>query len=294
MQNDIFLDKNVIREILFDNLVERRRARRWKVFFKFTFFSVLLLLLLSTYFYLSHGRRYDHVAVIDISGLISDRSYTSAKSVIASLNEAFENENCRGVILRINSPGGTPVQSYIIYEYIKRLRAKHTGKHIYAVIEDIGTSGAYLIALGAEKIYCSKFSIVGSIGVIHASFGFSEVIKKIGIERRIYKAGKNKAVMDPFLEKNLDDEKILQRNLAVMHQLFINLVKENRYKTTLSINNEDEIFSGRFWVGQDSVSLGLVDGFSNVYDLATNYIGLSTLKDYNNNPSILKVFEKRI
>ncbi|HIH2762373.1 MAG TPA: S49 family peptidase [Candidatus Azoamicus sp.] len=190
---------------------------------------------------------------------------------MSCLDEAFNNKYSKAIILKINSPGGTPVQSNIIHNHIKKLRKIHVNKPIYSVIEDIGTSGAYLIAVASDKIYCDPYSIVGSIGVVVNSFGFSDAINRLGIERRIYKAGKNKVIMDPFLEKNLDDEKMLQHNLDIMHNNFINLVKENRYKNLDSFD-ESNIFSGKFWVGKDALYLGLVDGFHDIYSLSSDVI----------------------
>lgn len=292
MQNNFFLDKGLIHELLFDNLVEKRRSRRWSIFFKCVFLLFLLLSFLFSFIFYNN-KKVEHVAIVDISGLISDKSYTNASSVIMSLEAAFSNKYSKAVILKINSPGGTPVQSNIIHNHIKKLRLNYINKPVYAVIEDIGTSGAYLIAVAAEKIYCDPFSIVGSIGVLVNSFGFSEAINKLGIERRVYKAGKNKVIMDPFLEKNLDDEKILQYNLDILHENFINIVKKNRYNNSV-ICDENDIFSGKFWVGKDALSLGLVDGFADVYSLASDVMDEPFLIDYTSNPSVLSVFKRSI
>ncbi|HIH2762683.1 MAG TPA: S49 family peptidase [Candidatus Azoamicus sp. MARI] len=290
MQNNCNLDKTFIKEFLCDSLIERRRSRRWSIFFKFIFL-LFFLFLFSVIFY--NNKKIEHVAVVNISGLISDNSYTNAKCIIMSLDEAFADKKSKAVILKINSPGGTPVQSNIIYNHIKKLRQIYSSKPIYAVIEDIGTSGAYLIALAAEKIYCNPYSIVGSIGVVISSFGFSNAINKLGIERRIYKAGKNKVIMDPFLEKSLDDEKMLQHDLDIMHENFINLVKQNR-SDNLMLFDEHDVFSGKFWVGIEALSVGLIDGFSDIYSLSSDIIKIPLLIEYKHDQNILNVFARSI
>lgn len=284
MQNNVFSDKSIIQEILLDSLNQKRRSKRWKVYI----FLFILMLFFSFIFY--NNKNVDHVAIVEISGLISDKNRTNAKSIVAALNDAFSNKYSKAIVLRINSAGGTPVQSNIIHNHIKRLRAIYTTKRVYAVIEDIGTSGAYLVAVAAEKIYCDKFSIVGSIGVLINSFGFVDAINKLGVERRIYKAGKHKVIMDPFLEKKLEDEKILQDNLNSIHENFINIVRENRYKNEF-ISDDNDIFSGKFWVGEDALSLGLVDGFNDVYSLSSEVIKLSSLREYNHESSIFDILK---
>lgn len=289
MQND-----NFIKDFLFENLIEKRRTRRWNIFFKLFFLSCIFFLLyyVSKNSQIYNAKNADHVAVIEINGVISDKNHSNAKNIITSLNEAFENKNAKAVILKINSPGGTPVQASIIHNHIKKLRKFNSAKPIYSVIEDIGTSGAYLIAIAAEKVYCDPSSIVGSIGVLINSFGFVGAIDKLGIERRIYKAGKNKVIMDPFLEKNLDDEKILQHDLDIIHEIFSNFVKKNRYPDSISF--DQDIFSGRFWIGKEALSIGLVDGFYDVYSLSYDVIKVNSLIDYNYNSNIFNILEKNM
>lgn len=220
----------------------------------------------------------EHIAIIEINGIITEKNNNS-KNIIKLLNNAFYNANCKAIILKINSPGGTPVQTNIIHNYIKKLRNTKK-KQIFSIIEDIGTSGAYLIATATEKIYCDPSSIIGSIGVIITSFGFVEVMNKIGIERRIYKAGKNKAIMDPFTEKSKNDEIIIQHNLEIIHENFINTVKKNR--PNISTHLQTDIFSGKFWTGKDAIELGLIDGFYDIYTLSSEIIEINKTIDYNN------------
>lgn len=220
----------------------------------------------------------EHIAIIEIKGIITENNNNS-KNIITLLNKAFYNANCKAIILKINSPGGTPVQTNIIHNYIKKIRTTKK-KYIFAIIEDIGTSGAYLIATAAEKIYCDPSSIIGSIGVIATSFGFVEAINKLGIERRIYKAGKNKAIMDPFTEKNKNDEIIIQHNLEIIHENFIKTVKNNR--PNISMHSKNDIFSGNFWIGNEAMELGLIDGFYDIYTLSSEIIEINNIIDYNN------------
>jgi protease-4 len=217
-----------------------------------------------------------HIAIIEINGIITEKNNNS-KTIINLLDNAFLNKNCKAIILKINSPGGTPVQTNIIHNYIKKLRNTKK-KNIYSIIEDIGTSGAYLIATATEKIYCDPSSIIGSIGVIITSFGFVETLNKIGVERRIYKAGKHKAIMDPFTEKNKNEEIIIQHNLEIIHENFINTVKKNR--PNLSTSLQEEIFSGKFWTGKDAIELGLIDGFYDIYTFSSEIIDVNKTIDY--------------
>lgn len=248
----------------------------------------IIILMLSLFIKLIYNKseiEKDHIAIIEINGIITEKNNNS-KNIIKLLNDAFYNTNCKAIILKINSPGGTPVQTNIIHNYIKKLRNAQK-KNIFSIIEDIGTSGAYLIATATEKIYCDPSSIIGSIGVIITSFGFVDVMNKIGVERRIYKAGKNKAIMDPFTEKNKNDEIIIQHNLELIHENFINTVKKNR--PNILITSQSEIFSGKFWTGKDAIELGLIDGFYDIYTLSSEIIEINNTIDYTNE-NILNTF----
>jgi len=286
-------EQNTINNLIFQNLIEKKRTRRWNIFFKLIFL-ILIISIIFSIIGLKENKIYqnkniDHVAIIEINGTISEKNKTNANNIINILNEAFNNKNSKAIILKINSPGGTPVQSNIIHNHIKRLRNLNTNKPIFSVIEDIGTSGAYLIAVATEKIYCDPSSIIGSIGVTLNSFGFVEAINKLGIERRLYKSGKYKAIMDPFLEKNIDEDKIIQHNLNIIHKNFINIVKKNRMN--IKTNNSD-IFTGKFWIGTDALDIGLVDGFYDIYTLSSDIIKINTIVDYNSNLNIFNIFKK--
>jgi len=248
-----------------------------KIYIKITILIILVGMLISIIINKTEINK-EHIAIIEIKGIITENNNNS-KNIINLLNKAFHNEKCKAIILKINSPGGTPVQTNIIHNYIKKIRTTKK-KYIFSIIEDIGTSGAYLIATATEKIYCDPSSIIGSIGVIVTSFGFAEAINKIGIERRIYKAGKNKAIMDPFTEKNKNDEIIIQHNLNIIHEMFIKTIKKNR--PNISLNSQNDIFSGIFWTGNEAMELGLIDGFYDIYTLSSEIIEINNIIDYNN------------
>ena len=285
-------EERIINDLIYQNIIEKRRSRRWGIFFKLIsmlIIGIIVILIINCnenkYF---HNKNVDHVAIIDINDIISDKSHVNAKNIINALNEAFDNKNAKAIIIKINSAGGTPVQANIIHNHVKRLRKINNDKPIFSVIEDIGTSGAYLIAVAAEKIYCDPSSIVGSIGAVLNSFGFTESMNKLGIERRIYKSGKYKMTMDPFSERNTEDEQSIQHNLNIVHKNFINVVKKNR--NNLKYNNTD-LFSGKIWIGKDALELGLVDGFYDIYTLSSDIIKINTIIDYNTNTNIFNIFK---
>jgi protease-4 len=215
--------------------------------------------------------------VVDVAGVIAAEMPTNSELVIASLKAAFGDQDTSGVILRINSPGGSPVQAGQIYDEIVRLRNRYPDIPVYAVIEDIGASGGYYIAAAAEKIYADKASIVGSIGVRMDSFGFVEAIKKLGVERRLMTAGDNKALLDPFLPENKQDREHVQVMLNTIHQQFIQAVKSQRGDRLVG---GEEVFSGLFWTGEKSVALGLVDELGSVNYVAREVIGEEELRDF--------------
>jgi len=285
-------EENILNDLIYQNIIEKRRARRWGIFFKLISIFILFMIIIfiincseNKYF---QNKNLEHIAIIEINDIISDKSKINAKNIINSLNDAFNNKNVKAIIIKINSRGGTPVQANIIHNHIKRLRKIDSNKQIFSVIEDIGTSGAYLIAVATEKIYCDPSSIIGSIGVVLNSFGFTESMNKLGIERRLYKSGKYKVIMDPFSECNPEDESIIQHNLNVIHKNFINIVKKNR--NNLKYNNSD-LFSGKIWIGKDAFELGLVDGFYDIYTLSSDIIKINTIIDYNTNTNIFNILK---
>lgn len=271
-------ERELLTRLALATLNEQRRSRRWRTFFVllgFIYFGIVLVLLTGPDWEgASNG---PHTAVVDVTGVIAAEMPANAELVIASLKAAFESKDTSGVILRINSPGGSPVQAGQIYDEIVRLRNRYPDIPVYAVIEDIGASGGYYIAAAAEKVYADKASIVGSIGVRMDSFGFVEAIRKLGIERRLMTAGENKGLLDPFLPENKQDREHVQAMLDTVHQQFIQAVKTQRGDRLVG---GAEVFSGLFWTGERSVALGLVDELGSINYVAREVIGEEELRDF--------------
>ncbi len=261
---------------------ESRKQRRWTIFFRlmtFAYLFLLLVLFLPGRGGMSVPVSGDHVGIVDVSGVIADGADASADVIVTGLREAFDASNSKAVILRINSPGGSPVQSAYVYREIMRLREKHPNKKVYAVITDIGASGAYYIAAAADEIYADQASLVGSIGVIMAGFGFTEAIDKLGVERRVMTAGENKALMDPFAPLEADQQKHVQNMLDEIHGQFIDAVKQGRGERLVE-GRDKEIFSGLFWTGEQARELGLVDGMGSPGQVSRDVIGVEEMVDY--------------
>jgi len=249
-------------------LKENRRVRRWKIIRRFIFWMVLIALFAAPYVSEEKissmvGSAQPHVAVISMQGPVMAGAEIDADRVIASLQNAFEASQSKGILLQINSPGGSPVQAERIYDEILRLRALYPDKPVVAVIEDIGASAAYYIASAADQIVASKASLVGSIGVIVNGFGAVDAIKKLGIERRLITAGDNKGMLDPFLPQDDVQEAYMQRIVDQVHQQFISAVKQGRGDR---LKDRADIFSGLVWNGEEALELGLIDAIgSNGY-----------------------------
>ena len=285
-------EREAIEELAAAALKERRRSRRWGIFFKFLGFAYLTLLLLIA---LDWGGRdgltsSKHTALVDVVGVIDPRSDASADRVTEALQNAFKNKNTQGVILRINSPGGSPVQAGIIYDEIRRLRGLHPNVPMYAVVEDICASGGYYIAAAADKIYVDKASIVGSIGVIMDGWGFTGTMEKLGVERRALAAGENKAFLDPFAPVDEKHVKHAQSMLDDIHKQFIEVVKKGR---GTRLKESSEIFSGLLWTGARSVELGLSDGFGSVDFVAREVIKAEDIFDYTRKQDFTERLAKR-
>lgn len=287
-------EREAIIELAQAGLKEQRRARRWGVFFKL-FFVVYLLIFL---FMLIAAKRGDglitnqrHTALVNLFGVIADGQDASANNIVAGLRNAFENENSAAVILQINSPGGSPVQSAYINDEINRLRGLHPEKPIYAVISDVCASGGIYVAVAANKIFANESSIVGSIGVRMDSFGFVDMIEKLGIERRLLTAGEHKAVLDPFLPENPAEKRHMQALLNDIHRQFIEVVKRNRGDR---LADDASLFSGLAWTGAKALELGLVDGLGSSGYVAREVVGVENIVDYSHKDDILQRFAGRI
>ena len=276
---------------------EQRRARRWGIFFKLLTFVYLFgaLALFSPALNLQKAaaRSDSHTALIEVRGMIADQEAASADNIVGSLRAAFEDPKTKGVILRINSPGGSPVQSGYIYDEIRRLRAEHKDTRVYAVITDLGASGAYYIASAADEIYADKSSLVGSIGVTAATFGFVDVMAKLGVERRVYTSGEHKAFLNPFQPQKAEETKFWQGVLETTHRQFIDSVKQGRGER-LKVEGHPELFSGLIWSGEQALELGLVDKLGNSSYVAREVIGAKELVDYTVQESPFDRFAKKM
>lgn len=272
----------LITELATASLKEQKRARRWNILFRgliFTYLFVLLFMFTVNSPQSKSGLSSigSHTAVIKINGIIMADEPAGAQAVNSALNDAFKDKNTKAVLLAINSPGGSPVQAGYIYDEIKRLRGKHPQVKVYASISDIGASGAYYIAAAADEIYADKASLVGSIGVISASFGYVGIMQKLGIERRVYTSGKSKAFLDPYSPVNEKNIEHWQTVLKTTHGQFIDQVKSGRGKR---LQDDPEIFSGLMWTGEQALEKGLVDGLASPSQVARDIIGESNMVDF--------------
>lgn len=276
---------------------EQRRARRWGVFFKLLTFLYLFgaLLMFSPLFDLQKtaARGETHTALVEVRGMIADNEAASADNIVSSLRAAFEDPKTKGVVLRINSPGGSPVQSGYIYDEIRRLRGEHPDTKVYAVITDLGASGAYYIASASDEIYADKASLVGSIGVTAASFGFVDLMGKLGVERRVYTSGEHKAFLDPFQPQKDDETRFWQGVLDTTHRQFIESVKKGR-GDRLKVDGHPELFSGLVWSGEQALELGLVDKLGSTSYVAREVIGAKEIVDYTKQDTPFDRFAKRL
>jgi len=275
-------ERSVLEKLAMSAIQEQRRARHWSIFFKVLTFGYLFFLLFLFMGWV--GEHADgslsgskHTALIELNGVISSDSNANADNLIGSLQEAFKDKNTAGIILRINSPGGSPVQAGLVNDEMRRLRALHPDIPLYVVVEDMCASGGYYIAAAADKIYVNKASIVGSIGVLMDGFGFTGTMQKLGVERRLMTAGNNKGFMDPFSPRNPKHEEFTKGLLADIHQQFIDVVKQGRGKR---LHETPEMFSGLFWTGDKAIQLGLADEIGSVDSVARDVIKVENLVDF--------------
>ena len=280
----------LLRELAIDYMHDKKIRRRWKIalfaVIGVYFFGILLLAASG-----SNAPNYGkpHTALVDLSGVIGTEAGVSADQINKSLRTAFKAENAKGVVLRINSPGGTPVQSAEINEEITRLRGEYPDTPMHVVVADMAASGGYFIAVAAENIYANRSSIVGSIGVRMDGFGFVDAMKKYGIERRSLTAGTNKAILDPFLPVQAEQKAHAQRMLNQVHQQFIEAVKEGRGERLVE---DPDMFTGLFWAGDEAKRLGLIDDFGSLDKVARTIIGANEIVDYTVRPSFLEEFSR--
>lgn len=291
--NETNWERRVIERIAVEALAEQKRRRRWGVFFKvlgFLYLGVLIWMLgdWGSTESLTDGKK--HTALVKVEGVIGPRTEASAERVNAALRDAFEDKATQGVVLQINSPGGSPVQAGMINDEIRRLRGKHPDIPLYAVVEDICASGGYYVAAAADRIYVDKASIVGSIGVLMDGFGFTGTMDKLGVERRLLTAGENKGFLDPFSpqdEKQLAHARVLLKDV---HQQFIDIVRKGRGKR---LRESPELFTGLMWTGSRSVELGLADSFGSSAYVAREVVKADVLRDYTRKQSFTERIAKQ-
>lgn len=288
-------ERDLINRLSFAALAEQRRTRRWGIFFKFLLFSYLFLITAVAFrdseIVDVNVSSKDHTAMVEVSGVISDASDANSDTIIEGLQEAFEDKDTKGVVLRINSPGGSPVQSALVYDEILRLRALYPDIPVYAVILDVGASGSYFIASAADQIYVNESSIVGSIGVLMNGFGFTGAMEKLGVERRLLTAGEHKGGLDPFTPLDDGDVKHVKSLLANIHTHFIDAVKKGRGD---KLKDHPDLFSGRFWSGRQSIELGLADAMGDVNYVAREVIEAEDVVDFTPKHDLFTRFADRV
>lgn len=287
--NDPNREWRLIESVVKDAFTEQKKARRWGIFFKSLTFIYLFGFGLAFYFSARNvnivGSQKPHVGVVVLEGVIAADADASAARINAGLREAFKSANAKAVILAINSPGGSPVQSGYIYDEMMRLRKAHPDKKLYAVIADIGASGGYYVASAADTIYADKASLVGSIGVTASGFGFVEAMDKLGVERRHFTAGEHKSFLDPFSPVKEDEAEFWQDVLENTHQQFIDAVAQGRGDR---LQLTEQLTSGLVWNGEQALQLGLVDGLGSVRQVARELEEQEELVDYTPHQSPFK------
>ena len=274
-------------------LAEQRRKRRWNLVFRLAWLTlaVCVAVLWADPRWLHPGPDGSHSALVEVRGLIVDEGDASADRVIAGLQAAFEDSGTAGVILRINSPGGSPVQAGYISDEIVRLRTLHPDTPVYAVITDIAASGGYYVAAAADGIYASKSSVVGSIGVMMNGFGFVDAMNKLGVERRLMTAGEHKGLLDPFSPVRNEEIAHLRSLLEEIHEEFIGVVKRGRGDRLAA---DADIFSGLIWTGSQGIELGLVDAFGSSDYVAREVIGAEEIVDFTVRRAPLDTIAERL
>lgn len=285
-------ERQTLEKLAFASLEEQKKHRRWGIFFKSLGFIYLIVVLVAVVDWgtgAEHQER--HTAMVNLHGVIEAKGEANAEKLIAALQGAFEEKNSVGIILRINSPGGSPVQAGMVNDEIRRLRAKYPEKPLYAVVEDLCASGGYYVAAAADKIYVNKGSIVGSIGVLMDGFGFTGVMDKVGVERRLLTAGENKGFLDPFSPQAAKHKAHAQLLLDDIHRQFIDVVKAGRGSR---LKETPDTFSGLMWTGVQSVEMGLADDFGSVDSVARDVIKAEKVLDYSVKDNIAERFAKRL
>ncbi len=293
MEQEKNWERQALEHLLLENLKETRKARRWKTVLRVLSLILIVGFILQVLDLRPFGGSFGaerHTAMVSIEGEISSSAIANALDIGSALQAAFENDNSVGVILRINSPGGSPVQSGIINDEIRRLRALYPNKPLHVVVEDICASGGYYIAVAGDQILVDKASIVGSIGVVMDSFGFTGLMDKLGISRRMITAGSNKGMLDPFSKEDPKQVEMVQTMLNEIHQQFITVVKAGRGDR---LKETPDLFSGRVWNGEQAVKMGLADGFGTVDTVARDVFKAPNILDYTMKENFAERVAKR-
>jgi protease-4 len=289
-------ERATLEKIALRALDEQRRSRHWSILFKLLWFTLVFLVVATALGWIGAGskepmRTGKHTALIDLKGVIGVESKASADKMVAALAAAFKDRNTQGVVIRINSPGGSPVQSGYINDEIRRLRAKHPEIPVHVVVQDLCASGGYYVAVAADRIFVDKASLVGSIGVIMGGFGFTGAMEKVGVERRAYTAGENKDFLDPFAPENPAHREHVKKMLGEIHEQFIKVVRQGRGKR---LKESPEIFSGLVWTGERAVELGLADGFGSLESVARDVIKAERVVDFSPEDNYFEQFSRRL
>ena len=288
-------ERELLENLASDALKEKRRARRWGIFFKLLTFlylgALLLLLVPDEDLNLDKVPGKDHVALVELEGVIGPEGKASADLVNEGLDKAFKDKHTKAVVLRINSPGGTPVQASLIYKEIRRLRAKYEDIPLYVVVGDMCASGGYYVAAAADKIFVNESSIVGSIGVLMNGFGFTGAMQKLGIERRLLTSGEHKGILDPFSPLSESDKAFADKMLDQIHDNFIQAVKVGRGDR---LAQDPQLFSGLFWTGKKAIELGLADKIGDLGYVAREVVGVEKVVDFTAEEDPLARLAERI
>ena len=286
-------ERSVLEKLAFASLQEQRKTRNWSILFKTLTFIILFLLLFTALGWLGKkepATASQHTALVELRGVIEPTGRASADKIISGLQEAFKDGKTQGVILRINSPGGSPVQAGQINDEMHRLKKLYPNIPLYAVVEDICASGGYYVAVGADKIFVDKASLIGSVGVLMESFGFTGAMEKLGVERRLLAAGENKGFLDPFSPLNEAQKEYAKQMLGQIHQQFIKIVREGRGQR---LKETPEMFSGLVWTGEKSLQLGLADNYGSMEYVAREIIKAEAIVDYTPEDNLAEKFARK-
>ena len=290
-REDVTWERAALEKLVLATLNEQRLARRWRSFFRLAWLVFFIAVAWMVFSQTGPARSIStpHTAVVEIKGEIASGAEASAEMIVSALRGAFEDPGAQAVVLLINSPGGSPVQAGIINDELLRLKAKHA-KPLYAVVEESCASAAYYIAVAADQIFVDKASIVGSIGVLMDGFGFTGLMEKLGVERRLMTAGANKGFLDPFSPQSEAQQAYAQTMLNQIHKQFIDVVKAGR---GARLKETPETFSGLFWSGQQAVELGLADRLGNLDFVAREVVKAEDIIDYTRRENVAERLVKR-